>query len=391
MGISLTKEQLEAYNHILNSKERVIVLLGRAGTGKTTVISQLAKNYIGDIVITATTNKAKTLLSQKTGIKARTIHSFCGYVMTKLDRTEILQQVNECSYTDFIIVDEISMLQQNIFKTLLDSKVKKILLVGDLLQLPAIGKTIDISSYETIYLTKNVRQENKEVSDFMEILRNSVSKKRAIDFSRFNLPKDIITYKNHKDFCKAYLDCTNSKRILAYSNKVVDSYNTNINNGIKFKVGELLVLDKPLGSAKNGDIAVIEKCEENETLYKLLVRVEHRSHTIFVFKTKKAEQDFFNDIEDNKTFWEYRKKTFNPKLVYASTIHKAQGDTIDEVFIDLSDIYLQLYRKPTRFNNYNKPISVDEYLKLVYVAISRMRLKAHLFIGEKREYKWIKQ
>ena len=80
----------------------------------------------------------------------------------------------------------------------------------------------------------------------------------------------------------------------------------------------------------------------------------------------------------------------HPKHIYASTIHKAQGMTLDEVFIDATDVFKQLTRKPTKYNNYNRPISIEEFLKLMYVAISRMRYKAHLYVGETRNYKYLK-
>lgn len=387
--MTLTQEQQKAYEDIVNSTDKVIVLLGLAGSGKSTLVSYLANNYNGKVALTATTNKAKTLLENKTNKPATTIHSFCGFLMTKNNKTMKLSKVIDSNSSDLIIVDEVSMLTNDVFKELLKCDVKKILLVGDLLQLPAIGDSVDLSKYKTIYLTKNIRQENSEVSAFMELLRNSVSKKRAIRFSEEELPKDIIVYESHKEFCKTYKECKNQKRILAYSNKVVDSYNLNINSGIAFKVGDLLVLDKPLNRyAKNGDIVEVKQVLENEDRFMLVVSFKNYSDTIMVFKSKTKENEFFSQLgDDNDLFWYYKDLTFSPKLIYASTIHKAQGDTIDEVFVDLRDIYSQLQRRPTQFNNYNQPISVDEYLKLVYVAISRMRLKAHIFIGEKRNYK----
>lgn len=387
--IKLTEEQQKAYDVISNSDDRVIVLLGMSGSGKTTLVTHLAKNFEGDISLTATTNKAKTLLENKTGMKADTIHSFCGYLMGKYDdRIMKLTQVKSSKSADLVVVDEVSMLTNEVFETLLQSNAKKILLVGDLLQLPAIGNVVNLSKYKTLYLTSNIRQSNSDVSKFMEILRDSVSKRKVLNLSKVELPNDIKLYTNHKEFCKAYLDCNNQKRILAYSNKIVDSYNTNINKGISFKVGDLLVLNKPLGKrAKNGDIVEIIDVKDKGDYYMLEVTYEDEKHIIYVFRTNLAETQFFSNITDTNMYWECKDVTFRPKLVYASTIHKAQGDTIDEVFIDLKDIFSQLQRKPTRFNNYNNPITIDEYMKLVYVAISRMKSKAHLFIGDKRTYK----
>ena len=47
--------------------------------------------------------------------------------------------------------------------------------------------------------------------------------------------------------------------------------------------------------------------------------------------------------------------------------------------------------KRDSYNNYNKPISVQDCMKLLYVAPSRMRIKAHLYVGKKRDYKILKK
>lgn len=387
--IKLTKDQEKVYNEILSSSERVIVLLGLAGSGKSTLIQYLANSYTKELVLTATTNKAKNLLQVKTGRKAYTIHSFCGFKMVFKDRQEKLEKYFETSFADLVVVDEISMLTEEVFNELLKSKVKKILLVGDMLQLPPIGSAPDLSKYKTLYLVENIRQSNKEVLEFMQTFREMVSKKRAIDFKSATLPSDIKVYHSHKQFCKAYKECESQKRILAYSNRVVDSYNTSINCGERFKVGDYLVLDRPIrnSNAKNGDIARIENIEEKDSHYVLDVSFEYCIYSIIVFKTLSKENEFMNSLTDISSYKFYYELIHHPKLIYASTVHKAQGDTIDEVFIDLRDIYSQLERKPSIHNNYNPPITVEEYLKLVYVAISRMKYKAHLFIGTTRNYK----
>ena len=58
----------------------------------------------------------------------------------------------------------------------------------------------------------------------------------------------------------------------------------------------------------------------------------------------------------------------------ALTVYGAQGSTYDEVFIDATD--MMTARANVR--------------RMAYVGISRARHKAHVFVGEERNYKYFK-
>lgn len=394
----LNDKQQEIYNEVLNSDKKIFMLTGSAGTGKSFVLGEIAKDYPGEVLVTATTNKAKALLANNTGLATYTTHSALGFRMTRNGLSEYLSDVNEPRYADLLIIDEYSMLPQSVWKKALDTGYSKILLVGDDKQLPAIGLKATIEPEISVTLTQQMRQENNtSLASFLEEMRKAIEAKRYIDITKNPLIEGIELYDNHRDFCNAYLACSANKRILAYSNRVIDSYNLNIKQGSRFDVGDLLVLDKPLGKAKNGDIVEILSVNKKHDYYELVTSLDGTVlPTFMVFKTKSAEEKILKStVTDNPVealeIWNLKDKIMHPKHLYASTIHKAQGQSIDEVFIDVNDIYAQMCRKPSRFNNYNKPISVQDYMKLLYVAISRMKTKAHLFIGSKRDYKILKK
>jgi len=388
----LTEQQKIAYDAVINSDKRIITILGNAGVGKSFIISQIAKDYDKSFLITATTNKAKELLEQQTGRKCFTTHSIAGYVMAKNGIRLDLTKVRDPISAHMIIVDEFSMLTQNILNTLLQAPYEKIVLVGDLLQLPAIGLKAKIPSDSVIVqLTENMRQqENQALKVWLDDIRENIKQQKYFDITAGSLPPDVYMYNDHKLFAQQYLNCNSSKRILAYSNQVVDSYNRNINEE-KFKINDFVIIDKPLGNCKNGDILQIIDLTEEDDKYQMTLQQGLDIYYINVFKTKKAESDILVKCKTTAEYWTKVDTIYHPKHLFASTVHKAQGQTIDEVFIDLTYIKSQLFRKPTKYNHFNPPISLDEYLRLVYVAISRMRKKAHLFIGEKRDYKYFKQ
>lgn len=395
--VVLNDKQQKAYDAIIKGNERIVVLTGSPGTGKSTLVDQIVKDYPGSVLLTATTNKAKEHLTKITGIKAYTTHSALGFRMLRNGLSEYLADCGEAREADLLIVDEYSMLPQQVYTKILDTSYRKILLVGDDKQLPTIGVSAKIQPDRLVTLTQQMRQkDNKHIAEFFESFRVAIENKKYLDVTKIKVP-GIELYKDHKEFCKAYLACESNKRILAYSNRVIDSYNSNIKQGTRYSVGDLLVLDKPYYGAKNGDIVEVTNIEQKTGFQMLTTLFNDEVLPPFaVFKTKTAENNFINEfIASNPVtatdVWCVKDKIMHPKHLYASTVHKAQGQTIDEVFIDIRDIYAQMCRKPTRFNNYNRPISVQDYMKLVYVAMTRMVTRCHLFIGDKRDYKSLRK
>lgn len=85
MNIEPTEEQRIAIEDILYGKEKYLVIKGRAGTGKSTVIAEVHKkdNY-GSIIYAATTHKAKDRLIKEGIPAAATVHSVVyGYPIYK--------------------------------------------------------------------------------------------------------------------------------------------------------------------------------------------------------------------------------------------------------------------------------------------------------------------
>ena len=394
--MNLNRKQLIVYNWFISAipkGARTVLLTGAAGTGKSYLIAKIAQNFKGSVLITATTNKAKANLKEATSKEAYTTHSALGFVMIRNGTQEYLSDINEAREADLLIVDEVSMLPNQVYQKILKTPYKYILFVGDECQLPAVGVKAKIQTDLSMNLTQQMRQDEMDgkLKRYMEKLRESIKSKKLPNFKQ-DLPNNITMYEDHKEFCKAYLNCESSKRILAYSNKVIDAYNNNITGKERYKVGDLLVIDKPLGRAKNGDIVEVVTAGEYEDRFVVRVSFDGNQYGFYVMKSKTLEEKFLNKALENgqEYYWNTVDSIYHPKHIYASTIHKAQGQTIEEVFIDARDIAAQLDRKPSRYNHYNGPISNEEFLKLTYVAISRMKTKAHLFIGEKRNYKNLK-
>ena len=127
------------------ARSRISILVGPAGTGKTTMLKALCANkeLVGSVLLLAPTGKARVQLGDKTGAKARTLAQFLrtaerwewerGYYLNPNGmRTGGFQTV---------IVDEASMLTEEMLAALIEALIdpKRVILCGDHRQLPPIG------------------------------------------------------------------------------------------------------------------------------------------------------------------------------------------------------------------------------------------------------------
>lgn len=138
------------------AEARLSVLIGGAGTGKTTVLEILCKEASiqnGGILLLAPTGKARVRMSQglhgKVAFKAKTIAQFLlmsGRYDTDTGLYKILSpserhKVRGVAVPKTVIIDESSMMTEDMFGALLDAiaDAERIIFVGDYNQLPPIG------------------------------------------------------------------------------------------------------------------------------------------------------------------------------------------------------------------------------------------------------------
>ena len=153
----LTKSQLEAYVTVTSTGDRVVIMQGYAGTGKTTLFRELNKEFKDNGLTVrglAFTGKAAGELKNASGIESSTIHSFL--------------QNEESMNSDIVyVVDEASMVgsrQLNVLLHMAEKSGSRVILSGDRWQIPstAAGKPFsDIQDDQKIastYLTDIVRQ-----------------------------------------------------------------------------------------------------------------------------------------------------------------------------------------------------------------------------------------
>jgi exodeoxyribonuclease V alpha subunit len=136
--LALTSEQQEAVRNAFS--QRLSVITGGPGTGKTATIRTIAK-LAGDqsakFVLAAPTGRAARRMSESAGLPARTVHAAIGWVPGEAPEHDEDQPLN----LDLLIVDESSMANLELMVTLLRAVPVNahVVFVGDADQLAPVG------------------------------------------------------------------------------------------------------------------------------------------------------------------------------------------------------------------------------------------------------------
>ena len=172
IGITLSEMQEEAIKAI--NENNVSVITGGPGTGKTTIIKaviELYKNHGMKPVLCAPTGRAAKRMTEATGEEAKTLHRLLELSGSK--DNEIDSYSTDLLVTpidgDIIIVDEMSMVDMFLMNYLLNGIYKgtKLVLVGDIDQLPSVGPgailkdIISSKRVKTVVLNQIFRQAAK--------------------------------------------------------------------------------------------------------------------------------------------------------------------------------------------------------------------------------------
>ena len=252
-------DALNAMSDFIKSRETSMTLSGYAGTGKTSLMEMIAKKCQKQnkpVMFCATTNKAAAVLNErvsKAGFKAETLNKVFG-ISVEIDPNSKTYNarnlVNNLKDIDIlpnttIIIDEASMINEENYRILNDiarNKGLKIIYVGDEAQLAPvneeqISKVFRNGDGKVVTLTQVERTADnailKEATDIREgkPLSGETSFNSKGEGVAYILPQhteavnDVI-----EKYIKGLKKDPNYFRILAYTNKAVSNYNTQVRN-----------------------------------------------------------------------------------------------------------------------------------------------------------------
>jgi hypothetical protein len=288
-SITLNDEQIAALKRLedfIRSKtEKIMVLEGFAGTGKSTIISKLFQQpeYSKlNICMSATTNKAVHVLKKMGKVDNKKIDYLTIHKLLRIKRTidtdgkqHFVTSFNETSDSrnkkcksifsyNIIVIDEASMIDKNMFQNLriISKKIQgKIIFIGDRNQLPPVNQHISevfaCQELPKIKLTTVMRSgSNNNIVIVSNYIRKSITNNDNLKLKQFR-DDHVFIHRAQKKWIETYIQKlitdgqVEKSIILAYTNNRCSVINNAIRNVLfsaeqtknKFVPGEHIVFN----------------------------------------------------------------------------------------------------------------------------------------------------
>lgn len=377
LGINYNEDQKKAIKSALNNN--ITIISGGPGTGKTTIINAIVRLYIEEynlspsdiletIALLAPTGRASKKMSSSTNLPASTIHR---YLKWYKDSNDFYYNKDNKTRHRLIIVDEVSMIDIDLFNALLNgiNTHIKLILVGDIFQLPSVGPglilndLIDSDYFNFVPLNQIYRQSSNSYIPFLakEIKNVDLSEEfmsKKDDYSFFPASKEQI-----KGMIEQVIKISQAKKIDERKMQILAPMYKG-ENGIDNLNLVLQNLYNPSSKAKDeivyGDVVY----REDDKILQLVNAPENNVFNGDIGYIKSIHGNVITiDFEGNKV--EYQKKDLKQiKHAYAITIHKSQGSEFEHVIMPVCRSYYKML-----------------YNKLIYTGVSRAK-KSLTIIGD---------
>lgn len=309
----------------------VFRLFGYAGTGKTTLAKHIAENVDGDVAFGAYTGKAALVLRTKGCTDASTIHSMI-YRSRESDENGpqfVLNHQSPASKADLIIIDECSMVDEELGRDLL-SFGQPVLVLGDPAQLPPVkGGGFFTEGEPDVMLTEVHRQakDNPIIHLSMQVREGGRLEPGTYGESRIIRRREIDA-----------ATVMAADQVLVGLNKTRRLYNTRLRelNGYRDPMpaaGEKLVClrnDKTKGLLNGGtwSIQALRGIRNDFIRMDVVSDDDARRKSVDVA----VHKAFFEGTEEEVPF-ALRRESDEFTYGYALTVHKAQGSQWDDLVL----------------------------------------------------------
>jgi ATP-dependent DNA helicase PIF1 len=407
------KEKEESLESQLATKQ-FAAIFGRAGTGKTFAMREIAEN------------NSRICLSASTGIAAVNLDATTVHSKLKFFNTQSLEEAyirkslhaNLSKLTDrydTLVIDEASMINAKTLDIIVQAMSEinenlNLYLIGDLLQLPPVtGKGEEKAEYicnaaiwplfdeNTITLTKIWRQENPLFISAINSMRESKGIK-ALELLKQSgvafIPKLIESFDGTTIIAvNKEVDSFNNKELMKLKSPLIrisptrrgrqkKEWDNYIPYEMRFKKDcYVMILTNDIREWKyaNGDCGTIVDYDSKSDRFSVKLKRNGKIVQIGRITRRFLTDKTPNQVEFNSMFtptidhitgeWCIGEIKYHPlRIAYASTCHKVQGLSLDKVQIDI------------RHNFFSYP-------SMLYTGISRARTPENLVIvGSEKDF-----
>ncbi|MEN8237051.1 MAG: MobA/MobL family protein [Pseudomonadota bacterium] len=380
--IQLSQEQTAAVEFLTTGPD-VRVMIGRTGTGKTTIMAPVVRAYENAgyrVLGTAFQGKTTENMQRDIGINSHTI-DFFNYRWKKyrnyseliakkrirgVTKDKALQKMQgyaqyNLTAKDVVVVDEANMIDMNRWSILLDevaSKGAKLLVIQDPNQIKAVGRgdvgRVLLEQSEATELTEIYRQRidwQKQASQALN--QHDVERGLApyIDNGRVVLKEEAESAKWHliEAYVRDHRENANSTKLaMAYTNKDVMDLNLGIRSQFKalgllsghFEIhGREFSIGDRVTFKENDNIGIYVR--EKFSLAHFFKAPSHgvKNGTLGSITGYNTRSGAITVLDDNG-----RSLVFNPAgydkidYGYAITVNKSEGDTVDRSYLFLDPL-----------------------------------------------------
>lgn len=348
-----TNQQESALNQVGNwykaRENQVFRLFGYAGTGKTTLARHLANTINGRTSFCAFTGKASLVMRKNGCSGASTIHSLIYKPegeTSKGQPTFIKNMESDIRSSSLIIVDECSMVDEQIGKDLLSFGVP-VLVLGDPAQLPPVSG----AGYFTNGRPDSMLTEIHRQAADNPIIRMATDTRlgKTLEYGNYGDSKVIRRSDLNLD------EMLNADQILTGRNATRKFYNERVRKVKKFesefpiKGDKLICLknDKEFGIFNGGMFSAYSDTKIGTTTSVLVVKSEDFDNPPMRFRC--LNECFKGGIEQVKDY-RVRKGYQEFDFGYAITVHKSQGSQWDYTYMfDESSAFARQEGMPQRW------------------------------------------
>ena len=375
-GIVPTDEYRTALSYV-RADDGHLFVTGRAGTGKSTLLRALRNAVDSEMVVVAPTGLAAV------NVGGQTIHSFFGLPprLLRLDDIRRSRNGQVMRKLKFLVIDEVSMVRSDLMWAI-DQSLRmnrgrprepfggvRLVLFGDLHQLPPVVQEAEVAGHlesefggpfffsvpalmegagtTRLELTHVFRQSDETLISVLNRIRDGEADED--DLAELNQRvSPIRTLSEGEKFViltptnaaaqrinTAYLDALPG-RSYTYEAGITGDFTQGsqpTDSALILKPGAKIILlrNDPDKRWVNGTIARISRLEEK----KVFIEVAGREHELEPASWEQRRYAFDKDQEKIVGTVAGTFKQFPVRLAWALTIHKAQGLTLDNVYIDL--------------------------------------------------------
>lgn len=367
------------YNLLENSNENIFIT-GNAGSGKSSLLKIFLKNTRKNFVVVAPTGVAAV------NAGGTTIHSFFKLPPRVLVPEDVQNSppIKNADKLDIVIVDEISMVRADIFDAIdltlrktgryptLPFGGAKMVIVGDLYQIPPIVTSDDKAAYSYYYktpfffssrafkegdfrhveLTKIYRQKDQQFIDILNRIR--IGKAEDADLRVLNETKYKVRGKDDKFVTltatkKASQEINYSKLLElpgevfqynAHTTGIFKKENCPADDILLLKEGAQIMMcrnDSVDGRWVNGTLGKVVYLDQDKIKVELknLKNGKLEIHTLDTVVWENVRYEWNGKTEKHEPITIGTLEQFPVKLAWSQTVHRCQGQTVEAADIDM--------------------------------------------------------